>query len=164
MNADWSIQSRGDRCSVTGREFAEDETFYTLLFRDKAGFRREDLCEEAYRARNDNIQPFSTWKTKFVPPAPPAPEPLAKETAEDLLRRLMAEEDRAHTNARYLLAVMLERKRVLRQREVSATAGGRTLVYEHAKTGEVFVVPDPSLRLDQLAEVQAEIAALLGDA
>ena len=38
---------------------------------------------------------------------------------------------------------------------------GRTLVYEHVKTGEVFVVPDPGLRLDQLEAVQTQVAALL---
>ena len=32
----------------------------------------------------------------------------------------------------------------------------------NAKTGEVFVIPDPELRLDQLEEVQAEVGALLG--
>jgi hypothetical protein len=35
------------------------------------------------------------------------------------------------------------------------------LIYEHAKTGDVFVVPDPQLRLDELGGVQAEVAQLL---
>ena len=35
------------------------------------------------------------------------------------------------------------------------------LIYEHAKTGEVFVIPDPQLRLDQIEAVQNEVAAQL---
>ena len=41
-------------------------------------------------------------------------------------------------------------------------AGGRRLLfYEHAATGETFVVTDPGLRLDQLEEVQREVSELL---
>ena len=37
-----------------------------------------------------------------------------------------------------------------------------TRIYEHVKTGEVFVVPDPQLRLDQVEQVQMQVAGLLG--
>jgi hypothetical protein len=35
------------------------------------------------------------------------------------------------------------------------------LIYEHGATGDVFIVPDPQLRLDQLESVQNEVANLL---
>jgi len=164
MQSEWSIQSRSGRCGVTGRDFAEDELFYTLLFRERAGFRREDLSEEAWKERQADPaakQPYSFWRAKFEPPAPPAPEALAKETAEDLLRSYMTEPDEAHANARYILALMLERKRMLKQIEAKEDIHGRTLVYEHVKTGEVFIVPDPGLRMDQIEAVQNEVADLL---
>jgi hypothetical protein len=56
---------------------------------------------------------------------------------------------------------MLERKRLLKQVEAREDIHGRTLIYEHVKTGEVFVIPDPGLRLDQIEAVQTEVAALL---
>ena len=163
MNQEWTIQSRGHQCSATGHEFVEGEQFYTLLFDEKSGYRREDLCEEAFRARpGDAPAPFSFWKTKYVPPPPAAPEALGKQTAEDLLRRYMAEDSPQHESARYLLAVMLERKRILKEVETKRSDSGQlTRIYEHGKTGEVFVVPDPELRLDQIAAVQAELAPML---
>lgn len=164
MQIDWTIQSRAGRCAVTGRDFAPAELFYTLLFREPAGFRREDLSEDAWKARQAEPaapQPYSFWRAKFEPPPPAAPEPLARGTAEDLLRRYMSSQDEGHANARYILALMLERKRLLRQVEAREEVHGRTLIYEHAKTGEVFVVPDPGLRLDQIEAVQDEVAALL---
>jgi hypothetical protein len=36
------------------------------------------------------------------------------------------------------------------------------LFYENKKTGEVFIVRDPELRLDELVQVQDEVAMLLG--
>jgi hypothetical protein len=164
MQTDWTIQSRSGRCSATGRDFAEDEFFYTLLFRERDGFRREDLSEEAWKERSavpGAEQPYSFWRARFEPAPAAPPEALAKETAEDLLRRYMTESDEGHANARYILALMLERKRLLKQIEAKEDIHGRTLVYEHVKTGEVFIVPDPGLRMDQVEAVQNEVAALL---
>jgi hypothetical protein len=58
---------------------------------------------------------------------------------------------------------MLERKRLLRETDSQHGPDGQlTRVYEHTKTGEVFIIPDPQLRLDQIAEVQQQVAGLLG--
>ena len=57
---------------------------------------------------------------------------------------------------------MLERKRLLKQvKTESQDEGRRVLIYEQSTTGDVFVVPDPQLRLDELEAVQNEIAELL---
>ena len=158
---DWPIKHRADACARTHRAFAPGEQFYTLLFREGDGFRREDLSEEAWAQRNENILPFSFWKSRYEPPPAEPPEALAKETAEDILRRLLAENDPAHLNACYVLAVMLERKRVLKQIKSEQSEGRPVLIYEHAKTGDVFIVPDVHLRLDELEQVQSEVAEQL---
>ncbi len=156
---DWPIKHRADVCARTNRPFAEGEQFYTLLFREGSGFRREDLSEEAWADRNENIRPFSFWKTRYEAPPPAPPEPLAKENAEELLRRLLAENQQP--NACYVLAVMLERKRVLKPVKTEEAEGGSVLIYEHAKNGDVFIVPNVQLRLDELESLQAEVSALL---
>ena len=159
MQADWDIKSRAHTCSRTGREFEEGEFFYTMLVREGDGFRREDLSEDAWKERNDNIEPFSFWRSKYEPPAPPPPEPIAKDDAEGLLRHLIEENDPSRMNARYILALMLERKRLLRPVESSDED---MLVYEHATTGETLVLENPRLGLNRIAEVQVEVAGMLG--
>lgn len=161
MQADWEIKSRAHQCCRSGREFVEGEFFYTLLIREGEGFRREDLSEEAWKDRNDNIQPFSFWRSKYEPPAPPPKEPLPRDDAEGLLRRLIQENDPAHANVRYILALMLERKRVIRPLESS---DDDMLVYEHLVTGETLVLSNPKLSLDRIPEVQREVSALLDPA
>ena len=158
MQADWEIKSRAHQCSRSGREFVEGEFFYTLLIREGEGFRREDLSEEAWKERNDNIQPFSFWRSKYDPPAPPPAEPLPRDDAEGLLRRLIQENDPAYANVRYILALMLERKRVIRPLESS---DDDMLVYEHLSTGETLVLANPKLSFDRIPEVQREVSALL---
>jgi len=161
ITQDWNIGGRGRKCAKTERPFEEGEVFYTLLFQEKAGFRREDLSEEAFKERDEKKQPFSFWKSKFEPPTPPPPEALPKQSAEELLREFTLEDKPEHRNVRYVLALMLERKRQVRQVDTKETEEGPLLIYEHVKSGEVFFIPDPQLRLDQLEPVQEEVAFLL---
>jgi hypothetical protein len=164
LTNDWPIKHRADACARTGRPFQPGEQFYTLLFREGDGFRREDLSEEAWAQRNENIRPFSFWKTRYEPPPAAPPETLAKESAEELLRRLLAQNDPANANACYVLAVMLERKRVLKQVKSDRTDDRPVLIYEHAKNGDVFIVSDVQLRLDEIGPVQEEVSRLLKSA
>ena len=46
-------------------------------------------------------------------------------------------------------------------RHEAKTESGRALIYEHRGNGDVFIVPDPQLRLDELQSVQNEVANLL---
>ncbi len=164
MANDWEIKGRSHTCTATGKKFAEGEYFYTLLFKERGGhFRREDLCEEAFQGRDKAVPPYSFWRTKFEAAPPQQPEAIGKESAEDLLRRLMGEEGEEHGSARFILALMLERKRIFKPVESKEENGRMLNIYLHAKTGEVFVIPDPRLRLDQLEAVQMEVAELLGD-
>ncbi|MBU3665592.1 MAG: hypothetical protein FGM15_06905 [Chthoniobacterales bacterium] len=159
MNQDWEIRKRSDICTATQKPFTEGEAFYTALYRDGDGFRREDICEEAWGGLPAEPRPFSFWRSKFETPPPPPPEPLAKQDAEGILRKLIEENSDSTKNARYILALMLERKRILKPMD-SEDAG--VLVYERAETGETFLIPNPQLSLSQVPEVQVEVSALLG--
>ena len=165
---EWTIHARGDRCDVTGQPFADGETFYTLLYRNPEGdtFFRRDVSAEGrkiLRADPSAPVPFCFWRSKFTPPPPPAPEALPKADAESLLRRYLSTNRPEHARAAYILALMLERKRLLRPTgdHADEATQRRLLFYEHARTGETFVVVDPGLRLDQIEEVQREVAGLL---
>jgi len=159
MNQDWEIRKRSEVCTQTTRPFRDGEFFYTAIFREGDGFRREDLSEEAWAARTGGDAPFSFWRSKFELPPPPPPEPLAKQDAESILRQLIGENSEATKNARYILALMLERKRLLKPME---STDPDVLVYERAGSGETFLIPNPRLSLAQVPEVQREVTALLG--
>jgi hypothetical protein len=161
MLSEWEIKTRGRQCARTEQAFDDGATIFTLLFRVRGGFRREDISESAWLQIKDSVEPFSFWKSKFQAPPPPAPDPVSKESVEELLRRLLQEDLPEYVNARYVLAIMLERKKTLKQVDTRESAEERILIYEHAKTGEVFIIGDPRLRLDQLDSVQQEVYALM---
>src|SRR5207244_12383758 len=78
---EWPIKHRADACARTQRAFEPGEQFYTLLFREGNGFRREDLSEEAWAQRNENIRPFSFWKSRYEPASFARAEALDKQHA-----------------------------------------------------------------------------------
>jgi hypothetical protein len=163
MFAEWEIKARSHTCAHTQIPFNDGDTIWTLLFRDKHGFRREDISDAAWIQSKESVQPFSFWKSKYQAPPTVPPEPMQKESVEALLRRLLDEDRPDYLNTRYVLAAMLERKKILKPVDARETDSERILVYEHAKSGEAFLIVDPRLRLDQLGAVQDEVAVLLAN-
>jgi hypothetical protein len=163
---DWNIQMRSNQCQRCGRAFEDKEGFHTLLLDERSTFTRLDLCAGCWAAgqgepSRKQAALISHWQTTYHVPAPPPPEPIQHDTAESLLRKLIEANEERHVAARYILAAMLERKRVLRVKDQLREAGVRRFVYEHAATGEVFTIVDPDLRLDQLDAVHREVESLI---
>jgi hypothetical protein len=162
---DWNIQSRAHACEACCRNFADKETYHTLLFDEKTGFRRSDVCQACWEKQysegsRDKKGFISYWQGVYEAPPPPT-EPIHKDTAESLLRKLIELNDTRYIPASFILAVMLERKRGLRIKEQIVRDGQRIFVYEQPGTGDIFSIIDPNLQLNQLEAVQHDVAALL---
>jgi len=165
LTESWHVRNRSRECSITHTPFTEGQPIVTALFPDpeSSGYLRKDFCENAWNERVADAEiPFSHWRTKFQPaPVNDTTPAVTKQNAEELLRT-MVEEDQEHTeNTRYILAVMLERQKLLRETDSQPTAGGTLRIYEHRKTGEVYIVKDPNIPLDQVEKIQEEVIQLL---
>jgi hypothetical protein len=161
----WHVRSRGRECAASQRPFVDGEVIVTALFPDpeSSGYLRRDFCVEAWKERTaEDEKPFSFWKTTFAAPANnEAANAREKLSAEEILRRLV-EEDEDHTeNTRYILAVMLERQKILRETDNQRTPNGIIRVYENRKSGEVYIVKDPDIPLSEVEAVQDEVFILL---
>jgi hypothetical protein len=160
---EWNIQSRSHACQACGQPFADQQHYHTLLLDLRHEIQRRDLCETCWRneqGASDRKGFISHWQGVYEVPAAP-PEAIQKESAESLLRHMIELNQPEHAAASYILAVMLERKRILKVKEQFRREGHRVFVYEHAKSGDVFTIPDPDLHLNQLEAVQRDVAHLL---
>src|SRR6266702_1807794 len=162
---EWNIQSRAQTCAACGKAFADKQTYHTLLFDEKADFRRSDICAACWQSQfSDGARErkgfISYWQGVYEAPPPPS-DPIQKETAESLLRKLIELNDPHYIPAAYILAVMLERKRLLKIKEQLVREGRRVFVYEQPGTGDLFTITDPNLQLNQLEAVQRDVASLL---
>lgn len=165
MIQQWNIRSRAHECALTHRPFEDGERHYTAIYFDnKTGeYTRRDVAADAWAEETRERKPFSFWKTLYEKHAPDEKAEITpKESALSLLQRLIEDDQRHTENARYILVAMLERKRVLSPTAEKETEQGKMLFYENKKTGDVYVVRDPELRLDEVEGVQEEVATLLG--
>ncbi len=161
----WHVRSRGRECAATQRAFIDGEVIITALFPDpeSSGYLRRDYCADGWKTYQESgDKPFSFWRTTYTAvQSQEAAGAVEKLSAEEILQRLV-EEDEDHTeNARFILAVMLERQKLLRETDSQRTPTGILRVYEHRKTGEVFIVKDPDIPLNQIEAVQNEVFILL---
>lgn len=163
---EWNIQSRAHQCQACARPFGDKEQYHTLLLDHQEDLIRRDICaacwtQEFEGGATDQKGFVSYWKGIYeAPPAAP-PEPIQKENAESLLRKLIALNNAKFVPAGFILAVMLERKRLLKVKEELHRDGQRVFVYEQVKSGDLFTITDPALQLTQLEEVQHVVADLL---
>ncbi|MCS1407145.1 MAG: hypothetical protein M2R45_00302 [Verrucomicrobia subdivision 3 bacterium] len=163
---DWKIRTRSTKCQACSVVFSNGQVYHTLLVDERHEYHRIDVCQGCWNGQyghgTSDCKGFvSHWQAKFMLPPPPPPEPIQRETAELALRKLTDLNDRAYRPACFILSAMLERKRMLKVREQITNKDVRTFVYEHVKTGDVFTIHDPNLKLNELEDIQRDVAKLL---
>ncbi|MEX2607456.1 MAG: hypothetical protein WD708_08935 [Kiritimatiellia bacterium] len=158
----WHVKSRAHRCASCGEDFTEGETVMSRLMLVRGEMVREDFkCSEWSPEQQE--QALFHWKTRFRLPPPKKEAPFKEENAEEILREMLENPDPLDVNTLFILAVMLERKRVLIEQGVQRDAEGRQVrIYEHKESGESFLIQDPELSLEDIGDVQEEVALKLG--
>lgn len=155
---DWNIKERSEACTVTGNAFKEGDIVHTLLMEETDGLKRKDLSDQAWQTFDENIRPLSFWKSTFKPhPEAPA-EPVGHNDAETELRHLLEKNNRTDDKLCRLLALLLERKRILRVRERTSMEGQPVIIYEHTDTQETFIVRETEFKLAEVESLQKELS------
>ena len=163
MSQEWNIRSRGHVCSLCQKPLVDKAPVVSALREVAGGYERFDCHPECWKVLPRDWEPFSQWDGVYFAPVREAKkEPLKKEDAGELLRQLVTMDDPSMKNVVYVLAVMLERAKILVERDAKELEDGSIRrVYEDRKQGDTFVILDPRLRLANLSEVQQQVVALL---
>ena len=164
MKEPWSIKSRARECVESGNAFQSGQKIRAAIFPDpeSSGYLRKDYTIEAWGNREGEENPFSCWITTYEPPVTEEKaEDVVEDDPETLLKRLVDEEEEHMENARYILAVMLERKKLLRETDTQEIPSGILRIYEHRKSGDVYIIKDPQISLTDVDRVQEEVRQLL---
>ena len=163
MSVEWDIKTRGESCRECEKAFVDKEAYYTALNFGEEGYERSDHCDACWEKLSAKETFISYWRGLFTLPPEKPQDPLQKENAEVFLRQLIEEKDPTKTNVVYILAAMLERKKVLIEKDVETREDGTKIrIYQHKTTEETFLIVDPQLRLAELEPVQEEVVIMLG--
>lgn len=160
IGMEYQIAASSRRCARTGRTLAPGEKFFSVLYDRGGGFERQDISLEAWDGPPADA--FSFWISRL----PHAEQPRKIQFDDDLLfecfTRLEAEADEAKIRFRYILALLLMRRKRLKFEEAVIQDGEEYLHLRCSRTRQLHRILNPRLTEAQLAEVQAEVQNVLG--
>jgi len=161
-----NLQPRAPRCHVSGEEFVEGARVASYLVRAKTlEVVRYDVLET--HAANFSPEGFVACRWMQIYKSRAAGENAdraLKLNAENLFLTLadpLNELNPESTRLVQFLALMLERKKILRPK--GRSANGEKSVYEHAKTKQLYEVPVGELTNEFFVAVQEQLSVLVGE-
>ena len=134
MAQQWEVQRSMGTCVTTGRAFKEGEEFYTVLFEDGDSFRRADYSLDAWQGPPEGS--FCHFKSRV-----PIREKKRKLLVDDELLvnfflRLSQEIAPVRVRFRFVLALILMRKRLLKYQESVAEPDGAASNTDRGRFGQ----------------------------
>jgi len=155
---DFEIQRCTRHCAATGRELGPGEEYYSALVAEGADLVRYDYSTEGWRGPPEKA--IGWWKSQI-----PGGDNRRKHWApNDVMLQFFEElaEQPDKQDMRYVLALLLTRRRVMRVEETERDPqGGEVVVLYCPRRDATYrvaaVVPDEA----RVAQIQEELAALL---
>jgi hypothetical protein len=157
---EYQIQSCTRRCAVTGRELHPGERYFSVLLDEGGSFTRKDYSLEAWEGPPEGA--FSFWQSRLAPGQTQRRPVIDDEMLMECLNRLEGEDDPARLSFRYVLALLLMRRRRLRLEESRREGTQEVLCLRCARSGARYRVLDPGLSDDELESVQDDVFRALG--
>lgn len=155
----YQIQATSRRCARTGRELQPGERIFSVLYEREGQWVREDVASDSWTGPPPEA--FSFWQTRV--PSPKERRRLLVD--DDMLRELFERLEKAteprQVQFRYLLALWLLRRKVLRFEAVQRSGEREWLVLRDARSGREVFVLDPQLNESELEDAQGQLQNLL---
>ena len=160
-----NLQPRGTACFVSGQPFTAGDRVASFLVRSTT---LEVVRYDVLEAQAGGFAPEGFVACRWVQAYKPRPagenaDRELKLTAENLFLTLSdptTEATPESTRLVQFLALMLERKRILKPK--GRSADGEKNLYEHARTKQLIEVPAGELTPEFFVQVQEQLSVLVG--
>jgi hypothetical protein len=155
---DYDIQRCTRKCAATDRELNVGEICYSALVAEGAAVVRRDYSAESWLTPPENT--IGWWKTTIVDPHAGRMHWAPNDVMLHYFERLL--EDPAADDARYVLALLLVRRRVLRvEGHEQDSAGRETIVLYCSRNEAQYRVAEVMPTAERAAAIQHQLAELL---
>lgn len=159
--ADWEVGRTSGRCAASGRELAEGEEFYAVLFDRNGTLERVDYSFDSWTGPPEGA--FCVWKSRVPVREKKKVVWVDDEVLVNLFTRLADEEDEFKIRFRFVLALLLMRKRLLKYEQTMRDGEREHWQMRSVKdpSGGVHLVENPQLSDAQIEAVSAQLRAIL---
>jgi len=155
MPVDYEVQRCTRLCAATGRPLAEGEEVFSALVAEGRDVVRRDYAAEAWSGPPERA--IGWWKSRLPTVETRRSRMAPSEVLLQLFRELEGIADQQ--DLRYVLALLLIRRRVLKSEEHEGDQGELTLYCPRDETTHRVHSKEPGP--DRIAEIQAELSRLL---
>ena len=155
----WEINKPLGQCSGTGEEIAPGQEYYGALVEGEQGLERRDFSVQYWEENQPRVYCF--WKTKLAEPTKKKPLFVDDQMLMSFFDRLADETEQERINFRFVLALILMRKRLLKY-DSSRTEADREIwtmkVTGEKRTAELI---NPHLQPEQIDDLSAQLGEIL---
>jgi hypothetical protein len=155
---DYEVQRCTRRCARTDRELRPGEDFYSTLAAEGAELVRHDYTAEAWEGPPPDA--IGWWKSRMPTPHAKQAQLAPNDVILDLFEQLAEQPEKQ--DMRYVLTLLLVRRRVMRLEEHQRDAAGRESVVVYCPRREATYTVSVAMPDQARAEqIQQELARLL---
>jgi hypothetical protein len=155
---DYEVQRCTRHCASTGRELQPGEEFYSTLAAEGAQVVRHDYAAEAWQGPPAGV--LGWWKSHMPLRTAKKLHWAPNDVMLDLLENLELQPDKK--DMRYVLSLLLVRRRVLRLEEAEKSPAGTEITVLYCARRETTYRVETTMPSDErIAEIQQELAHLL---
>ena len=162
MAKEYDIAKFSGRCCRCERELAGGEEFVAALTDGGEQFSREDYCPACWDQRCQAApQAFCIWRGRMPEPEKPRRQLVGNEMLLDLFEKLDGQQEPSKLNLRFVLALMLMRKKLLvYDRSDTDQAGNETWTMHYKGQDAPIEIAKPQLDEEKIAQLAEQLGAL----
>jgi hypothetical protein len=157
---EYRIQAHTRRCCLTGRELRPGEKFFTALLEENDQFVRKDYSAEAWQGPPEGC--FSFWAGRVPRQGEQQRPQIDDELLLDCFDRLEGQDEPRKVNFRYVVALLLMRRKRFKFTDARLVGGQEILVVANPRDKKKYDVVNPHLSEEEIAVVQEEVFKVLG--
>ena len=155
---DYSLKPLSKTCAATGQSFEPGTLCYSVLVEKNGRYERLDFSPEGWSGVPEGA--IGVWRTEVPQPESEPPSFMDLDGLFDTFTQLVEQANEHQQKLRYVLALLLIRKKRLIHEQTEKGPDGNIMVLVGARGEGAFEIPEESLSEFEIARLQAEIETL----
>ncbi len=157
--SEWEINRPLGQCHGTERKIESGEEYFAALVETEEGLQRRDFSAEYWESQKPDV--FCYWKTRLPEPGQKKQLFVDDQMLMAFFERLENETEQEKVNFRFVLALILMRKRILKYDETKNVDDQEIWCLRIIGEKQIIEVINPQLDDEQIEQLSSQIGEIL---
>jgi hypothetical protein len=156
---EWEINKPLGQCYGTERKIESGEEYFAALVETEEGLQRRDFCADYWESQKPDV--FCYWKSRLPEPGQKKQLFVNDQMLMAFFERLERETEPEKINFRFVLALILMRKRILKYDDTRTDNGREIWRLRIVGDKQIVEVLNPHLDEGQIEQLSSQIGEIL---